>query len=36
VDFSWHFDKMKDRDIVYIIEVRPREKAAESVAHLKL
>lgn len=35
VDFKWHFGKMKDRDIVYIIEVRPREKAAESLEQLK-
>lgn len=34
VDFNWHFDKMKDRDIIYILEVRPRDKAVESVKNL--
>ncbi|KYH29655.1 MULTISPECIES: sugar phosphate isomerase/epimerase family protein [Clostridium] len=36
VDFKWHFEKMKNSDIIYIIEVRPREKAVESVAQLNL
>lgn len=35
VDFNWHFEKMKDSDVVYIIEVRPRQKATESAAKLK-
>ncbi|MCY6960194.1 sugar phosphate isomerase/epimerase family protein [Clostridium brassicae] len=35
VDFKWHFQKMGGRDIVYIIEVRPREKAFESLKELK-
>nr|WP_272507439.1 sugar phosphate isomerase/epimerase family protein [Clostridium aestuarii] len=34
VDFKWHFNKMKDVDVVYIIEVRPREKAVESFKKL--
>lgn len=35
VDFKWHFDKMKDKDIVYIIEVRPRDNAVSSVGSLR-
>ncbi|WMJ79954.1 sugar phosphate isomerase/epimerase [Clostridium sp. MB40-C1] len=35
VDFKGHFQKMSGRDIVYIIEVRPREKAFESLKELK-
>jgi len=35
VDFSWHFDKMKNRDIVYIIEVRPRDNAVNSAKFLR-
>lgn len=34
IDFKWHFDLMKDKPIIYIIEVRPREKAAESLKAL--
>lgn len=36
IDFNWHFNLMKDKPIVYIIEVRPREKAAESLMALKM
>lgn len=34
IDFNWHFNLMKDKPIVYIVEVRPREKAAESLKAL--
>lgn len=34
IDFNWHFNLMKDKPIVYIIEVRPRETAAESLVAL--
>ena len=34
VDFKYHFHNMKDSDIVYIIEVRPRHKAKESLPRL--
>lgn len=34
IDFNWHFNLMKNKAIVYIIEVRPREKAAESLKAL--
>lgn len=34
IDFKWHFDLMKDKSIVYIIEVRPRELAAQSLKAL--
>lgn len=33
--FKWHIDKMKDVDIIYIIEVRPRENAVKSLEKLK-
>lgn len=35
VDFTGHFEKMGQREITYIVEVRPREKAVLSVNHLK-
>ncbi|MCY6370206.1 sugar phosphate isomerase/epimerase family protein [Clostridium ganghwense] len=35
VDFIWHFNKMKGKDIVYIIEVRPRDNAFESLKNLE-
>lgn len=35
LDFKWHLDKMKEQDIVYIIEVRPRDRAFESLKNLK-
>lgn len=34
VDFKWHFNKMKNSEVVYIIEVRPRNKAVESLPNL--
>lgn len=34
VDFKWHFNKMKNSEVVYIIEVRPRNKAVESLPKL--
>lgn len=36
IDFTWHLDKMIGKDIVYVIEVRPRDKAFESLNNLKL
>lgn len=36
IDFKWHFEKMKDSDVIYILEVRPREKAKESLEKLRL
>lgn len=35
LDFHKHFDLMKNKDIVYIIEVRPRENAVKSFKVLK-
>ncbi|MBM7870894.1 sugar phosphate isomerase/epimerase [Clostridium pascui] len=35
IDFKWHFNLMKDKPIIYIIEVRPREKAAQSLIALQ-
>ncbi|RXM57776.1 sugar phosphate isomerase/epimerase [Clostridium tetani] len=35
LDFNKHFELMKDKDIVYIIEVRPRENAVKSFKVLK-
>lgn len=35
VDFKWHMDKMKNMDVSYIIEVRPRENAVVSLEKLK-
>ncbi|QXM06599.1 sugar phosphate isomerase/epimerase family protein [Crassaminicella indica] len=35
VDFKWHIQKMKDIDVYYIIEVRPRENAVKSLDKLK-
>ncbi|QEK11353.1 sugar phosphate isomerase/epimerase [Crassaminicella thermophila] len=35
VDFQWHIDKMKNSDVCYIIEVRPRENAVKSLKKLK-
>lgn len=34
VDFNYHFNNMKNSDVIYIIEVRPREKAKESLINL--
>lgn len=35
VNFKEHFDKMKNVDIVYIMEVRPRDNAIKSIEKLK-
>ncbi len=35
VDFRWHIDKLKDSDVVYIIEVRPRDNALRSLSEFK-
>lgn len=35
VDFSGHFSTMGDRDVIYVVEVRPREKAAQSFINLQ-
>jgi hypothetical protein len=35
VDFKWHIEKMKELDVYYIIEVRPRENAVKSLEKLK-
>lgn len=35
VDFGWHIDKMKHLDVIYIIEVRPRENAVKSLEKLE-
>lgn len=34
VDFPYYFNNMKNSDVIYIIEVRPREKAKESFINL--
>lgn len=34
IDFKWHFDKIPGEDIIYIVEVRPRDKAVESIKKL--
>jgi len=34
VDFKWHFDKMKGIEIIFIVEVRPRDKAIEAIEKL--
>ncbi|KAJ50765.1 sugar phosphate isomerase/epimerase [Clostridium tetanomorphum] len=35
LDFNKHFNLMKDKEIIYIIEVRPRENAVKSLEILK-
>ncbi|WP_053955223.1 sugar phosphate isomerase/epimerase family protein [Inediibacterium massiliense] len=35
VDFKWHMNQMNKKDVVYIIEVRPRKYAIESLQKLK-
>lgn len=35
VDFIGHLEKMKNSDVVYIIEVRPRDNATKSAVELK-